>query len=91
MRTAFLSGFFHQGRKVFIMPVRRRFLAADIMENHLSLEEFTQEYRDYIASYEAAGGDFEALLRRRRRMNDATVLSVSDDGEEELSIYYSGR
>ena len=62
-----------------------------IMENHLSLEEFTQEYRDYIAAYEAAGGDFEALLRSRRRMNDATVLSVSDAGEEELSIYYNVR
>ena len=65
--------------------------AAYMMENHLSLEEFTQEWRDYIQAYEAAGGDFEALIRRRRRMNDATVLSVSDDGEEELSIYYTVR
>ncbi len=65
--------------------------AAYIMENHLSLEEFTLEWRGYIASYEAAGGDFQALIRRRRRMNRATVLSVSEDGEEELSIYYTVR
>ena len=60
-----------------------------IMENHLSLEEFTQEWRDYIASWEASGGNFQELLRRRRRMNDATVLQVFDDGEAEISIYFT--
>ena len=61
--------------------------AVYIMENHLSLEEFTQEWRDYIVEYERAGGNFERLLWERGRMNEATVVSVSDEGEEELSIY----
>ena len=57
-----------------------------IMEKHLSLEEFTQEWRAYLSSFEAAGGSLKLLLWERSRMNDATVVSVSDDGEEELSI-----
>ena len=32
--------------------------AAYIMENHLSLEEFTEEWQAYVAAWEAAGGDF---------------------------------
>ncbi|MBR4359539.1 MAG: M15 family metallopeptidase [Clostridia bacterium] len=62
--------------------------AAYIMENHLSLEEFTEEWQAYVAAYEAAGGDFARLLMERARVNDATVVNVSDDGEEELSIFY---
>lgn len=61
--------------------------AVYIMENHLSLEEFTREWRDYVAMYEADGGDFEALVRNRTRVNDAYVLEVTEDGEEELSIF----
>ena len=60
-----------------------------IMENHMSLEEFTQDRRNYVADWEAAGGDFEELLRRRRRMNDATIVQVFDDGEVEISIYFT--
>ena len=59
-----------------------------IMENHLSLEEFTEEWQAYIASWEAAGGDFRALLIERAKVNDVTVIDVNEDGEEELSIYY---
>ena len=62
--------------------------AAYIMENHLSLEEFTEEWQAYIASYEAAGGNFQQLLRERARMNPITVIDVTDEGEEELSIFY---
>ena len=62
--------------------------AAYIMENHLSLEEFTQEWQDYIAEYEGRGGDFLLLLRERAKVNDVTVIGVTEDGEEELSIYY---
>ena len=50
--------------------------AAYIMENHLSLEEFTEEWQAYIADWEARGGDFRV-----------TVLD-DEDGEEELSIFY---
>ena len=62
--------------------------AVYMMENHLSLEEFTRECEAYLSSYAARGGDFLALLRERARLNDVTVVGVSDDGEEELSIYY---
>ena len=62
--------------------------AAYIMENHLSLEEFTQEWQDYIASYEAAGGNFQELLIWRARIRDVTVEDYSDDGEEEYSIFF---
>ena len=58
-----------------------------IMAQHLSLEEFTEEWRAYIADYEALGGDFGELLRLRSRIN-VTVIDVTDDGEEELSIFY---
>ena len=61
--------------------------AVYIMENHLSLEEFTQEWQAYIAAYEAKGGDFGALLRKRAEIN-LTVIEVTEDGEEEISIFY---
>ena len=61
--------------------------AAYIMENHLSLEEFTEEYKAYIASYEAMGGNFEALLKKRSEIH-SVVIGVTEDGEEELSIGY---
>jgi D-alanyl-D-alanine carboxypeptidase len=62
--------------------------AVYIMENHLSLEEFTEEWQAYLAGWEAAGGDFLRLLHDRARLNPVTVIGVGDDGEEELSIYY---
>ncbi|MBE5783203.1 MAG: D-alanyl-D-alanine carboxypeptidase family protein [Clostridiales bacterium] len=61
--------------------------AAYIMENHLSLEEFTREWQAYIEEYEKNGGDFEALLKERARLK-VTVVDVTEDGEEELSFYY---
>ena len=62
--------------------------AAYIMENHLSLEEFTEEWQTYLADWEAAGGNFYQLLHDRARPNSVTVTGVSDDGEAELSIFY---
>lgn len=62
--------------------------AAYIMENHLSLEEFTEEWQAYVQAYEAGGGSLEELVRERARLNDAVVVDYADDGEEELSIFY---
>ena len=62
--------------------------AAYIMENHLSLEEFTEEWQAYIADWEARGGDFRELIIQRAQINRVTVVEVSEDGEEELSIFY---
>ena len=62
--------------------------AAYITENHLALEEFTAEWQAYIAHYEESGGDFEALLRERAKLNPVTVLDIDENGEEEFSIFY---
>lgn len=62
--------------------------AAYMMENHLSLEEFTKEWQAYVADFESRGGDFARLLRERARVNGVTVVDVTEDGEEELSIFY---
>ena len=62
--------------------------AAYMMENHLSLEEFTEEWQAYIQDYEASGGDFQALLRWRSRIRDAVVVNRNEDGDEEYSIFY---
>lgn len=59
-----------------------------IMENHLALEEFTREWQDYVSGYEAAGGDFQELLRERAKLNDVTVVDTDEEGEEELSIFF---
>lgn len=61
--------------------------AAYIMENHLSLEEFTEEWQAYIADWEARGGDFRELIIQRAQVNRVTVLD-DEGGEEELSIFY---
>lgn len=62
--------------------------AAYIMENHLSLEEFTEEWESYVAEYEANGGNFRDLILWRARVRDAVVVDVDENGEEEYSIFY---
>ncbi len=63
-------------------------VAAYMMENNLSLEEFTDEWESYVADYEANGGDFRELILWRARVRDAVVVRVDPDGEEEYSIFY---
>ncbi|MBR6185015.1 MAG: M15 family metallopeptidase [Clostridia bacterium] len=62
--------------------------AAYIMENRLSLEEFTEEWQAYVAEYEAQGTSLEALIRYRARPRNATIVRYGEDGEEEYSIFY---
>ena len=57
-----------------------------IMENHLSLEEFTDEWQAYVAVFEQNGGDFERLVHLRSLLNPVQVVDVSEDGEEEFSF-----
>ena len=61
--------------------------ATYIMTQHLSLEEFTQDWQKYLKAYEAKGGDFLELLRERAEIN-AVIIDKADDGEDELSIFY---
>lgn len=55
-------------------------------ENHLCLEEFDEEWRGYVAQWEAQGGNYEELLRLRSAPAPAQVLFTTDDGEEEISL-----
>ena len=54
----------------------------------MALEEFTEEWQAYINAWEAAGGNFRQLIIERSKVNAVTVIDVSDDGEEEVSIFY---
>ncbi len=59
-----------------------------IMDHHLSLEEFDEEWHAYIADWEARGGDFSALLRQRAIPTPAEVLFITEEGEEEVSLFH---
>ena len=63
-------------------------VAVYMMENHLSLEEFTEEWQNYLTDYEAAGGDFHELILWRARIRTPRVVEVDERGEEEFSIFY---
>ncbi|MBQ6232539.1 MAG: M15 family metallopeptidase [Clostridia bacterium] len=58
-----------------------------IMDNHLSLEEFDEEWHAYIEDWESRGGDFKELLRIRAIPNPAEVLYTTEEGEEEISLF----
>ncbi len=58
-----------------------------IMDNGLTLEEFTQEYRAAIDAYEKAGGDFLTLARQLTALPDAVTLQETDsEGDSEVSF-----
>lgn len=63
-------------------------VAAYIMENHLSLEEFTQEWQAYVEEYENNGGDMQLLILQNRQVGPAVIVDTADDGEEELAYAY---
>ena len=62
---------------------------ADYMyRNNLSLEEFTEEWQGYIASYNAAGGDYEALCKSLTTLPDPMATGEYDDsGDAEISFF----
>ena len=63
-------------------------VAAYMYEHHQCLEDFTAEWQGYMRDWEAAGGNFEKLLKQLNKLNEVLVLEINDEGEEELSIYY---
>lgn len=64
-------------------------IAKYMMENRLSLEEFTQEYQTAIAEYEARGGDFLALCRQQNAPSAPKHLEEADaEGDNEVSLFY---
>lgn len=63
--------------------------AAYIMEKHLSLEEFTAEYKQAIADYERAGGDFKALCKAETELPPPIEMTGENgEGESEVSLFY---
>ncbi len=63
--------------------------AAEYMyQRHLCLEEFTAEWQEYLARYEAEGGDFEKLVLSLNLPREIVVLETDEDGEEEISTFY---
>ncbi len=70
-------------------PWHLRYVGQDValymQEKHYSLEEFTQEWQAYLASYENQGGNFEQLLEKRAQIQ-VQVIGYSEDGEEEVSL-----
>lgn len=78
--------------KIIYEPWHLRYVGPDaaryIMDKHLALEEFDVEWRQYIKDYEAKGGDFEQLLLERAQPNPVLVLETTEDGEEEVSLFY---
>jgi hypothetical protein len=64
-------------------------VAAYIMENRLSLEEFDDQVAQAIASYEAAGGDYAALCRELNALPVPKKLAETDEeGDGEVSLFY---
>ena len=58
-------------------------------EQHLCLEEFDAEWHQYIQDWEAAGGNFRQLLRDRAAPAPVVVQFVTEDGDEEISLFGS--
>ena len=53
----------------------------------MCLEEFEVQTREAIAAYEAAGGDFQALLRSLNAPPPVVLLDETDaDGDSEVSF-----
>lgn len=77
--------------KINYEPWHLRYVGKEVaqymQEKHYCLEEFTQEWQQYIAEYEQNGGDFEELLRERATIV-ATVIGYGEDGDEEISIFH---
>lgn len=63
-------------------------VAQYMMENRLSLEEFTQEVSEAIAAYEEQGGNFTALCRALNAPPEPVLLGEADEeGDSEVSIF----
>jgi len=77
--------------KIIYEPWHLRYVgketAAYMKEKHYCLEEFDAEWHSYITQWEANGGDFERLLMERSQPRQPVVLFVTEDGEEEVSLF----
>lgn len=63
-------------------------VAKYIMDRDITFEEFHEEYKDAIAAYEAAGGDFAAYCDYLRQLPEPIELNQGDNGDSEVSLFY---
>jgi len=60
-----------------------------IMNQRLSLEEFDQQALDAIATYEQAGGDYQAYVKQLEALPPPLSLAETDaEGDGEVSLFY---
>jgi len=63
--------------------------AAYMMKNNLTLEEFTEEYRAYIAEFEQkSGATFAEYCAFLSSLPPAIEIESSEEGEIEFSLFY---
>lgn len=77
--------------KIIYEPWHLRYMGPEVakymMENRLSLEEFTTEYQDAIKAYEAAGGNFQTLVASLNAPPPVVHLNEKDEeGDSEVSF-----
>ncbi|MDY5730825.1 MAG: M15 family metallopeptidase [Eubacteriales bacterium] len=79
--------------KIKYEPWHIRFVGQDIakymQEHHLSHEEFTEEWQNYFAEYEALGGSFQTALdfENAAKQPDLEIEEL-EDGETEISVTF---
>ena len=62
--------------------------AAYMKEKHFSLEEFTQDWRAYVADWESRGGNLDLFVGQRALPDPVIIVGFSDDQEPDICIYY---
>ncbi len=77
--------------KIIYEPWHLRYMGPEVakymMENRLSLEEFTEEYQAAIRDYESRGGSFAGLLAKLNAPPPVVHLNETDnDGDSEVSF-----
>lgn len=64
-------------------------IAQYIMEKHLTLEEFHEEYHQAIEEFERAGGNFKAYCKQLNELPPPVEMAgQNEDGENEVSLFY---
>ena len=67
-------------------------VATYMMENYLTLEEFTQEWQAYVAQFEAEGMDFKEYCKQLSALPPPVETGeYGEDGDSEVSLFYSGK
>ena len=74
-------------------PWHLRYVGVDVatymMENYLTLEEFTEEWQSYIASFEANGNNFKDYCKELKALPPAVETGeYGEDGDSEISLFY---